>query len=164
MQKQSQTTIMDRSVVHGLGSREMVLVISILAVALVATVSGALAVPLGIFIGLHPFAVYGIATATAIAVTWGLLLGGDRLRAAIAKRLGRGKHTESRTRGLIERYGSPGLGLVGPIFPGVIVSAISGVAIGIDSKHLGRWLTVGIAAWFAVFTAIWWAALRGVVG
>ena len=137
-------------------------VVKLVAVAAVATVSGALAVPLGVFVGLHPLVVYVVTTSAAIAVAWGLLLGGHRLRTRIADRFGHGDHTEHRTQRFVDRYGSIGLGLVGPLFPGVIASTISGVAVGIESKHLGRWLTLGIAVWFAVFTAIWWAVRRGI--
>ena len=140
----------------------MSVVVKLLAVAGVATVSGALAVPLGVFVGLHPLVVYLVTASVAIAVTWGLLLSGHRLRKRVADRFGHGDHTEQRTKRLVDRYGSIGLGLVGPLFPGVIASTISGVAVGIESKHLGRWLTIGIALWFALFTAIWWAVRHGI--
>ena len=116
----------------------MVLIVSILAVALVATVSGLLAMPIGIFLGLHPLTVYVTTVVTAIAAMWLLLTGGHRLRVAIADRLAHGEQTGNRARRLVERYGSVGLGLVGPLFPGVVVSSISGVAVGIEARHLGR--------------------------
>lgn len=142
----------------------MALIAGVLVVILVAVLSGALAIPLGIIIGLHPLTVYLLTVATATTVAWTLLLGGHRLRVAIADRFGHGEHTETRTRAFVERYGSVGLGLIGPLFPGTVASSISGVAVGIESKHLGRWLTIGIAIWFAIYTVIWWAAARAVIG
>jgi hypothetical protein len=138
--------------------------LSLLLVALVATVSGALAIPLGIVLGLHPLVVYIVATATAIAVTWTLLLGGHRVRSMVARGVGHGDHSVKRTGDLVARFGSIGLGLVGPLFPGVIASTLSGMALEIDSRHLGRWMTVGIAAWFAVFTAVSTAIRLALVG
>ena len=142
----------------------MTFVASILVVVLVATVSGALAIPLGIVLGLHPLTVYVLTVATATAAAWALLLGGHRLRIALANRLGHGEHTETRTRRLLERYGSVGLGLIGPLFPGVVTTSISGVAVGIESKHLGAWLTVGIAAWFGIYTIVSWAVAHTLLG
>ena len=132
--------------------------------ALVAIVSGAMAVPLGVFIGLPPILVYAATTLTAIAVTWTLLFSGAKLRTAVAARLGHDADTEIRTRQLLEQYGSVGLGLIGPLFPGVIVSTISGVVVGVEPKHLGRWLTAGILLWFAVYTVVWTAVRNGFVG
>ena len=141
----------------------MSLVLKIVAVAGLATFSGALAVPLGVFIGLHPLVVYGVSAATAIAVTWTLLLGGHRLRSTLAARLGHSDQTVTRTGKLVDRYGPFGLGLIGPLFPGVLTSTISGVAVGIESKRLGLWLSIGIGLWFAVFTVLWWAVSEGLI-
>lgn len=142
----------------------MGLIAGIVIVVLTATISGALAVPLGIFVGLHPFTVYVLTVATATTVAWALLLGGHRFRGAIADRLGHGEHHVARTRAAFDRHGIVGLGLIGPLFPGVVTSSISSVAMGIESKRLGRWLTVGIACWFAVYTVVWWAVERSLFG
>jgi hypothetical protein len=143
---------------------EVGLAASILIVALIATISGALAIPLGIFVGLHPLTVYVLVVSCATAVAWTLLLGGHKLRASVAERLGHGEHTETRTKGVLDRYGSVGLGLIGPLFPGVLASTISGVAVDIEPKHLGRWLTVGIATWFGFYTIVWWLVDRTLFG
>ena len=134
--------------------------VQILAVVFVATFSGALAVPLGIFLGLHPLLVYAVTSVTAISVAWILLLGGEKLRARIAARHPKTEATESHTRRVIERYGPEGLGLIGPLFPGVVASAIFAVGLHIDPKRLGTWLMVGIATWFGVFTLLW-STIRG---
>ena len=110
--------------------------------------------PLGITFGLPPLVVYVTTTATATAVTWFLLLGSPRVRSVVASGVGHGDRSVARIGDFVDRYGSVGLGLVGPLFPGVTASALSGIALDIDARHLGSWMTFGIAVWFAVFTAV----------
>jgi hypothetical protein len=133
----------------------------LVAIAIVATVSGAVAVPLGVFADVNPILVFALASVTAIGVAWGLVLGGDRLGARFAK--GRASDSESygRTRRVLERFGPIGLGLIGPVFPGVVASSLSGVAVGADPKRLGIWLTIGIGLWFGLFTVVWWGVREG---
>lgn len=133
----------------------------LLAIVIVATASGAVAVPLGIFTNVNPILVFVLASTTAICIAWGLVLGGDRLRARLAKGGSSDTRSEGRARRLVDRFGPVGLGLIGPVFPGVIASSLSGVAVGVDSKRLGIWLTVGIGAWFALFTVAWWGVREG---
>lgn len=147
-----------------IGDVSMGAVLGILLIASIATVSGALAIPFGIALGLEPFVVYATTTATAIGVTWLLLLGGNRVRTFAADRFGHDEHSVQRADGFIARYGSIGFGLVGPVLPGVVVSVLSGIAIGIESKHLGWWMTFGIAVWFGFFTAVWTAVRYSLVG
>jgi hypothetical protein len=137
--------------------------VKIFAIVAVATVSGAAAVPAGIFTGVNPIVVFGVAAATAICVTWGLLLGGHRLRSRLVKGDGGDSNAATRARRVADRFGPVGLGLVGPVFPGVVASCLTGVAVGVDSRRLGIWMTVGIALWFALFTVAWWGVRRGLL-
>jgi hypothetical protein len=121
----------------------MTLVLKFSAVLAAAVVSGAVAVPLGIFVGLHPVAVLGVASATAILVAWGLAFASERVRVAVMARLGRSENAAGRAQRVVDRFGAIGLGLVAP-------------ALGVDRRRLSIWLTVGIVAWFAVFTVSWW--------
>ena len=141
----------------------MVLVGKLVAVVLAATVSGAVAVPLGIFTNVHPILVLAVAAGTAIGVAWALVLGGHRFRSGIVARIGASERASSGTQRVVDRFGAVGLGLVGPVFPGVVASSLSGVAIGVDGRRLGMWLTVGIVLWFSVFTAAWWSVKAGLL-
>ena len=134
----------------------MTLVLKFSAVLAAAVVSGAVAVSLGIFVGLHPVAVLGVASATAILVAWGLAFASERVRVAVMARLGRSENAAGRAQRVVDRFGAIGLGLVGLVFPGVVVTALSAPALGVDRRRLSIWLTVGIVAWFAVFTVSWW--------
>jgi hypothetical protein len=133
----------------------------LVAIVIAATASGAVAVPFGVFANVNPILVFALASVTAVCVAWGLVLGGDRLRARLAKGGASDTKADGRTRRLVEKFGPIGLGLIGPVFPGVIVSSLSGVAVGVDSKRLGIWLTVGIGLWFGLFTVAWWGVREG---
>lgn len=141
----------------------MGLAVKIVAIVAAATVSGAVAVPLGIFTDVNPLVVFAVAAATAVGVAWLLVLGGDRLRSSFLARFGGSNHAASRARRVVDRFGPVGLGLIGPVFPGVVASSISGVVIGVDARRLAVWLTVGIAGWFGVFTVAWWAVRQSLV-
>jgi hypothetical protein len=54
--------------------------------------------------------------------------------------------------GLLGKWGVQGLGLIGPIFPGVTVSVVVGLAMGADRKELIKWMTIGIFGMFALYT------------
>jgi hypothetical protein len=136
-------------------------VAKLVAIVVAATVSGAVAVPFGVFANVNPLLVFGLASVTAACVAWGLVLGGDRLRARFTKGHTADTKPDGRVRRLVERYGPVGLGLIGPVFPGVIVSSLSGAAVGVDAKRLGIWLTIGIGFWFGVFTVAWWGIREG---
>ena len=53
---------------------------------------------------------------------------------------------------LLGERGVRGLGLFGPIFPGVTVSVIVGLAMGADRGELIRWMSIGILGLFAIYT------------
>lgn len=66
------------------------------AVVAAATVSGAVAIPLGIFVGLNPVGVLVAASATAIAIAWALGFASERVRAAVIARIDRSETAASR--------------------------------------------------------------------
>lgn len=42
--------------------------------------------------------------------------------------------------------------LVGPIFPGVTASVVGGLALGLDRRELGKWMTIGIIVMYGLYT------------
>ena len=64
--------------------------------------------------------------------------------------------TNSRIRQIGDRYGAKGLGLVGPIFPGVTASVVIGLSLGFERTAIARWMSIGVAAMFAVCTLGLW--------
>lgn len=141
----------------------MALLLKFSAVLATATASGAIAVPLGIFVGLNPVAVLVVSSAAAIAVAWGLGFGSERARSAVMARFGLSEKSAGRARRIADRFGPIGLGLIGPLFPGVVVTSLSAPALGMDRKQVSIWLTVGIVAWFSIFTILWWLVRTGLL-
>ena len=43
------------------------------------------------------------------------------------------------------------MGIVGPIFPGVTASVIGGLALGLDRRSLGKWMTIGIIVMYGLY-------------
>lgn len=139
----------------------MVFFLKLVAIVIAAIASGAVAVPFGVFADVNPILVFVLASVTAVCVAWGLVLGGDRLRARFVKGDASDPKSDGRARQLVEKFGPVGLGLIGPVFPGVVATSLSGVAVGVDSKRLGIWLTLGIGIWFGLFTVAWWGVREG---
>ena len=127
-------------------------------VGIIGAYFGGFAIPAGFLLDLPPLATYLAALAGALALTWIVLLSGGAARDWLVQRFAaREEKAESRVQGLIDRYGVKGLGLIGPIFPGVAASALAGLALGLETRALARWMSVGTAALYAVYTLFWWA-------
>jgi uncharacterized membrane protein len=139
-------------------------VLALLVVAAVSFVSGGFAIPIGFALGLSPLEVYLAAVAGSMAGLVVFLYAGDKLRARLTRdREPRPLDPDSRIRQLTDRYGAKGLGLVGPIFPGVTASVLVGLALGLSRSALARWLSIGIAVMFALYTVGLWLLIE-VVG
>ena len=67
---------------------------------------------------------------------------------------------DSRIRQLSEKYGAKGVGLVGPIFPGVTASVLIGLSLGFRRASLARWLSIGVAVMFAFYTLGLWLLIE----
>ena len=112
-----------------------------LNVAVAAVISGGLAISVGFLLDLPPLETYLAEVAGALIGMAFFIFVGSGLRdwnvkkATISEeRMGKGKQT-------LGKYGVRGLGLVGPIFEGVAVSVLIGLAAGIDRKELATWMS-----------------------
>lgn len=134
-----------------------------LAVAVAGFVLGGWAVPMGFVLGLGPVATFVSAAGGGLVGCWAFLLVGDRFAAWIRRRRGDEEmpdarasvagdaEADGRVRGFVDRYGVRGLGLIGPLFPGVTASVAGGLALGLDRRALGRWLTIGIVVMYGLY-------------
>jgi hypothetical protein len=128
-----------------------------LAVAVISFVSGGFAIPIGFALGLAPIEVYVASSAGSLVGLVVFLFAGDAVRARIMRnREPRQPDPDSRIRQLTDRYGAKGLGLVGPIFPGVTASVVIGLSLGLTRSSIARWMSIGIAAMFALYTVGMW--------
>jgi uncharacterized membrane protein len=127
-----------------------------LTVAAISAISGGFAVPAGFLLGLHPIETYLSAAVGSSVFLWIFV----PLAAKAFDRVMRGREispkAEASIAGINERWGVKGIGLFGPIFPGVTISSLLGLALGHDPKELARWLSIGAALLYAVYTlGIW---------
>lgn len=138
-------------------------------------VLGGWAVPLGFVLGLGPAATFVAAAGGGLVGCWAFLLAGDQIAARVHRHRGdettsgastidRGSESPDeepsdaeadtdagRVARFVDRFGVRGLGLVGPIFPGVTASVVGGLALGLDRRLLGRWLTIGIVVMYGLY-------------
>ena len=128
-----------------------------LVVAMISFVSGGFAIPIGFALGLAPIEVYIAASAGSLVGLVVFLFAGDKVRARLMRdREPREPDPDSRIPQLTNRYGAKGLGLVGPIFPGVTASVVIGLSLGLKRSSIARWTSIGIATMFALYTVGLW--------
>ena len=112
------------------------------------------AVPAGFALGLPALAVGLLSAGGSIVGVVVLAFAGGRLRAwLLAKRGNPAANREGRLYRVWERWGVPGLGLVGPLLLGAPLAALAGIALGAPRGRLVLWCSLGAALWTALFTA-----------
>lgn len=148
-----------------------------LAVAIAGFVLGGWAVPLGFVLGIGPLGTFAAAAIGGLVGCWAFLLVGDRI-SEWTRRRRNGRDEESapneqgangsgqdadnagRVQSFVDRYGVRGLGLVGPIFPGVTASVVGGLALGLDRRELGKWMTIGIVVMYGLYSLGLWLLIE----
>jgi membrane protein DedA with SNARE-associated domain len=123
-----------------------------LIVAVVAVISGGFAIPVGFLLDLPPIETYLAAVAGALVGLVFFVFVGSGLRDWIVKKANISDEKMGKGKQMLGKYGTQGLGLIGPIFPGVTVSVLIGLAAGIDRKQLASWLSIGVLAMYAIYT------------
>jgi hypothetical protein len=127
-----------------------------LIVAVVAAVSGGFAVPLGFLLDLPPIETYLAASAGSLAGMALFVFVGGSLRDWIVRKASITEEQMEKGRRVLGKYGIEGLGLFGPIFPGVTVSALIGLGAGVERKELAKWMSLGILILYAVYVVGLW--------
>ncbi len=138
-------------------------------VAIAGFVLGGWAVPLGFVLDIGPIGTFVAAAGGGLIGCWAFLLAGDRVAEWVKQRRAcndpaddtdptetgptedEAAEADSRVQRFVDRYGVRGLGIVGPIFPGVTVSVAGGLALGLDRRQLGKWMTIGIIAMYGLY-------------
>lgn len=144
-----------------------------LVVAIASFVSGGFAIPLGFALGLEPLEVYLFACLGSMVGLVVFLYAGDAVRGWLRRRTDGDDHDADegedddeeparvpRLQEIVDRWGAKGLGLVGPIFPGVTASVVIGLAMGLPRGAIARWMSLGVALMFAVYTAGLWLLIE----
>lgn len=142
-----------------------------IVVAIAGFVLGGWAVPLGFVLDIGPIGTFVAAAGGGLLGCWIFLLAGGRFAEWAKQRRARNDpaddidqtengptenedeaaEADSRVQRFVDRYGVRGLGIIGPIFPGVTVSVAGGLALGLDRRQLGKWMTIGIIAMYGLY-------------
>jgi hypothetical protein len=144
------------------------------AVMVAGLALGGWAVPMGFLLDLSPLMTFVAAASGGLLGCWAFLLAGERMSAFVHRHRGETNETPAtvddqsgqqrsdaadeagdpeagRVRRFVDRFGVRGLGIVGPIFPGVTASVIGGLALGLDRRALGKWMTIGIIVMYGLY-------------
>ncbi|MBU0905670.1 MAG: small multi-drug export protein [Firmicutes bacterium] len=115
----------------------------------------ALVIPLGIVTGLNPFWVVVIGFIGNMVTVLVLIIGYDKFRLWLAKRREGQEVKESkrseRAKQLWNKYGLPGMLMLGPILIGTHIAAFIGMTLGASKKQTTVWSIISIAIWAIVF-------------
>ena len=123
-----------------------------LIVFVTALLSGGFAIPLGFLLEMPALTTYLAAVAgSATGMVIFAFVGGG-LRTWIVSRMKDPDEAQERVSRMLGERGVRGLGLIGPLFPGVTVSVIAGLAVGADRGELIKWMSIGIFGLFALYT------------
>lgn len=118
----------------------------------------ALVIPLGIIWGLSPFWVMVTAFTGNMLTVLALIIGFDKFKDWYEKRQEKkGKKANARSeraKKVWNKYGLPGLTLLGPILIGTHIAAFIGLTLGADRKWTTLWSTVSIALWTIIFGVV----------
>jgi len=132
-----------------------------LAVALISFVSGGFAIPIGFALGLSIVEVYIAATIGSLVGLVVFMFAGDKVRTRLTRnRQPADENQEWVAHRFAECYGAKGLGLIGPIFPGVTASVLLGLTLGVEKNALARWLAIGTALMFALYCGGLWLLIE----
>jgi membrane protein DedA with SNARE-associated domain len=123
-----------------------------LIVAIVAVISGGFAIPVGFLLDLPALETYLAAAVGALLGMIVFVFVGSGLRGWIVDKLNISEEKLEVGTKMLGKYGTEGLGLIGPIFPGVTVTVLIGLAAGIGRKELAKWMGLGIVLLYAIYT------------
>lgn len=129
--------------------------LAVFAAAAVPWLEVLLVVPAGLLAGLGPVPTVLIAAAGNIATLVPVVLLGERLRSWRRRRRARRHGTDeaeepraaTRASRLMERYGVPGLALLGPLLTGAHAAALVATGSGASPRRTLAWMAAGVVAW-----------------
>lgn len=119
---------------------------------------GGIAIPIGILLDLDPWILYIVTTTGSIAFMLTFLALGERL----TKRFfpdAEDRVAGSRARSFLDRWGVPGLAIIGGTLLGPTVTLLAAVVLGVDRRRFARWYSAATVVGFALFTLFWSALL-----
>ncbi|EPD54221.1 hypothetical protein HMPREF1210_00206 [Paenisporosarcina sp. HGH0030] len=115
----------------------------------------AVVIPLGIITGLNPFWVVVIGFIGNMVTVLALIIGYNKFKIWLAKRREGKVQKESkrseRAKRIWNKYGLPGMLLLGPILIGTHIAAFIAMTLGGSKKQTTIWSAISIALWALIF-------------
>lgn len=115
----------------------------------------ALVIPIGIISGLSPIGVIITAFSGNLLTVLFVIFGFQKVKEWRDKRKQKSGQGESkraeRGKRIWNKYGMPGVALLGPILIGTHIAAFIGLLFGATKRNATVWLTVSIALWSIIF-------------
>ena len=119
---------------------------------------GAWSIPIGLLLGLPPLGVYVAAVAASLVLTGVVLIVGGRSRDAAFARWLPGvdeKWRSGRAVTILERWGVPGLAVLGGVLLGPSVTLAAALVLDVPRRRFAAWYAAGTVAGFALLTVLW---------
>ena len=126
--------------------------------------------PAGQMLGLDNWAIFVASLIGSVGGTLALVYAGDKIvprLTTIYRRLRPKKEDDepdeteeggdvkpSRVRGIVERHGEMGLGLIAPFTIGGFAGALMGVGMGLNRNKLALWLALSLTVYVFLYTAL----------
>ncbi|MDX8044459.1 small multi-drug export protein [Gracilibacillus sp. S3-1-1] len=118
----------------------------------------AIVIPVGIISGLNPALVILVAFIGNMATIVPLIFGYDKFKRWLAKRNEQKQSKrQDRAKTLWNKYGLPGMVMLGPILIGSHIAAFIGMTLGATKRATLLWSTFSIGVWalaFGILTAL----------
>ncbi|MFC4401928.1 small multi-drug export protein [Gracilibacillus xinjiangensis] len=112
----------------------------------------AIVIPLGIIKGLHPIIVISLAFTGNMVTIIPLIFAYDKMKNLLNKRRERKQSKRSeRAKMFWNKYGLPGMIMLGPILIGSHIAAFIGMTLGATKKATLLWSTISIGCWSVIF-------------
>jgi uncharacterized membrane protein len=141
---------------------ELVAYLTVFVAAAIPWLEVLLVVPAGVVAGLPPIPTALVGALGNTLTLLPLVIAGDRVRAWWRERRrrrggsddadddaadARASSRGARAKRAFDRFGLPGLALLGPLLTGVHVAAVAGLAAGAERRATAVWLTAGVFLW-----------------
>ena len=133
----------------------------ILAYAIVVVTTllfGAWSIPIGLLLGLPPLGVYVAAVGGSLVFTGVVLIAGGRARDVVLARWRPGVDQKVRTGravAILERWGAPGLAILGGVLLGPFVTLAAALVLDVSRRRFAAWYVAATVAAFALITLFW---------
>jgi len=114
------------------------------------------AIPVGLALGCNAITIMLMTTAGALVAIVIIYFLGSKVKAWILKRLKKGKSEKKKGRlnRLFDKYGIPGMGILGTLLLGPNMTMAMGMIIVKNEKALLLWTALGIIIWTVALTLV----------